>query len=69
MERTYSYINGVKDAKPKAMTREKFHELCKASRTRKLVGDYQKGDGEAKKKLPASSHQSDEEQGVLQLQG
>ena len=54
MERIYNYINGVKDARPKAMTREKFHALCKAPRTRKLVGDYQKGDGEAKRKLPAA---------------
>lgn len=54
MERTYNYINGVKDAIPKAMTRETFHALCKAPRTRKLVCDYQKGDGEAKKKLPAA---------------
>ena len=54
MERIYNYIDGVKDGSPKEMTREKFHALCKAPRTRKLVGDYQKGDAEAKKKLPAA---------------
>lgn len=54
MERVYSYINGVTDTTPKPLTREKFHELCKAPRTRKLVRDFQQGNGEAKKKLPAA---------------
>ena len=54
MERVYSYINGVTDTNPKPLTREKFHELSKAPRTRKLVRDFQQGNGEAKKKLPAA---------------
>ncbi|MBR4651085.1 MAG: DUF3987 domain-containing protein [Prevotella sp.] len=54
MERTYYYIDGVTDNKPKPLSKEKFHELCSSDNVKKLVSDYQNGDAEAKKKLPAA---------------
>ena len=54
MKRTYYYIDGVTDNKPKPLSKEKFHELCSSDNVKKLVSDYQNGDAEAKKKLPAA---------------
>ncbi len=54
MERTYYYIDGVTDNKPKPLSKEKFHELCSSDNVKKLVSDYQNGDAEAKRKLPAA---------------